>query len=290
MSLFHEQLKDLGFTDKQIDVYLYLLREVRASAKQIYESLHLNKVTAYKVLNELVNMEVVSVIYGEDAKLYICKPPDHLWNIINRKLEKLKEQRKLLKNAIPELVGEYNKHASAKPQIRFYEGKKGLSAIRKNFLEAEQKEICGVFSGDDVERVFSEAERVAFSAQRKSLGILSQSIYTRSAGPYAAVDDKAIFARTYYIRGEHFPILSDISIYDNKVAIASLREHLWGVVIENHDIAETLRTVFALAVEGVRHLRVCKHETAFGSVTQQRITKISSQHVSRIVPHSFIKR
>ncbi|OGY79242.1 MAG: hypothetical protein A3B74_00095 [Candidatus Kerfeldbacteria bacterium RIFCSPHIGHO2_02_FULL_42_14] len=278
MSLFHEQLKGLDFTDKQIDIYLYLLREVRASAKQIYESLHLNKVTAYKVLDELVEMDVIGVIHGEDAKLYICKPPDHLWNVINRKLKTLNEQRKLLKNAIPELVGEYNKHASAKPQIRFYEGKKGLSAIRKSFLDVAQKEICGIFSGDDVERVFSEAERVLFSTERKARGILSQSIYTRSPGPYAAADDQAILARTHYIRGERFPILSDISIYDNKVAIASLREHLWGVVIENHAIAKTLRTLFLLAVEGVQHLRRCQHQSSFSTAATQK-SKVTTKQV-----------
>ena len=53
-----------------------------------------------------------------------------------------------------------------------------------------------------------------------------------------------------YIPNNKFPLSSTFIIYDNKIAIVSLKGKLVGVIIENKEISNTLRSIFNLAWEG----------------------------------------
>ena len=52
-----------------------------------------------------------------------------------------------------------------------------------------------------------------------------------------------------FVPKEKFPFSSDIAIYDNKVAISSLKGKLIGVIIESDSITKTLKSLFYLAWE-----------------------------------------
>ena len=53
-----------------------------------------------------------------------------------------------------------------------------------------------------------------------------------------------------FLPEDKFPFSSDITIYGDKVAIASLRGKLVGVIMESKEIASTLRSMFELGWEG----------------------------------------
>ena len=44
-----------------------------------------------------------------------------------------------------------------------------------------------------------------------------------------------------------FPVSCDIALYEDRIRIASFKDRLMGVVIEDREIAQTLREVFKLA-------------------------------------------
>ena len=53
-----------------------------------------------------------------------------------------------------------------------------------------------------------------------------------------------------FIPKDKFPLSSSIIIYDNKVGIVSLKGKLIGVIIENKEISNTLRSIFNIAWDG----------------------------------------
>ena len=73
-----------------------------------------------------------------------------------------------------------------------------------------------------------------------------RAIYTRFAGPFEKIikGDKLRI-----VPQDKFPIAVDITIFSDRVAISSLKGKLVGVIIENREIASTLRSFFDLAWE-----------------------------------------
>ena len=49
---------------------------------------------------------------------------------------------------------------------------------------------------------------------------------------------------------DRFPITCDIAVFENKVRIASLKGRLVGIIIEDREIAKSLKAILDLAWEG----------------------------------------
>ena len=77
-------------------------------------------------------------------------------------------------------------------------------------------------------------------------------IYTRKAGP---LDEHRLSERMHIADDKTYPIHAEIDAYDNKVAMLSLKDKLMAVVIENKDMAETIKTMHKLAMLGAKSLQ-----------------------------------
>ena len=76
--------------------------------------------------------------------------------------------------------------------------------------------------------------------------IRTRSIYTTVKGSVSARKDEKMMRESKFVPIEKMPFSADISIYDNKVAIAALRGKLVGAIIESAEIANSFRGLFLL--------------------------------------------
>ena len=75
-------------------------------------------------------------------------------------------------------------------------------------------------------------------------------IYTSKNGPILNPQEGSKERR--YIPLEKFPYSGSLTIYGNKVALMAENHHLVGAIIENNEIANTLRALFNLAWESIK--------------------------------------
>lgn len=243
MSLINH-LKNAGLGDKEAKVYLAMLELGPSSVLEIAAKAGVNRPTAYLQIELLKTKGLVSTQKKGKKDLYIAEGPDQLEKVLEEEVKSLEIKKGELKKALPELEDLFNL-AEDKPIVRYFEGKTGLEKMQNEFLKCRAKEIYAVSSVDDVIKIFPN-ENKTYTQHRLDKGIKAKLIYTSDRGPFLSTDDKDVLRESKFVPKEKLPFSTDITIYDNKVAIASLHGKLGGIIIEDQPIADSFRSFFLL--------------------------------------------
>lgn len=241
-------LQKLGLNEKEVKVYLAALELGYAPVQNIAKKAQINRATAYFIIDGLLNRGLMTQIEKDKKTYYAAEDPKGLGVIIDKKIKDAEEVRGVFKNILPQLESIYNLSIE-KPKIRYYEGMEGLQAMRSEFLQVAQKEILGFVSLDQLLKYFP-AQETELTKKRIEKGIKSRVIYTREAGPIEGATDKEALREARYVPRNKINLATDVSIYGNRVSMVFLREKMGGVIIENHELADTMRAIFELAWEG----------------------------------------
>lgn len=247
--MLEKELIQLGLTEKEAKIYLALLELGLESVNRIAKKSQVNRATTYFVLESLSRRKLASKLEKDKTTYYSPEPPEQLINILKKQEAEIKQKVQNFQTLLPQLRGVYNL-AENKPVVRFFEGREGLRAIQEDFLSSNDREVEAAYALDDVRKVFKPYEREEYSNRKKEKRILSRAIYVseETTRPHEEL------SISFRVPKDQFPITADLTIYDNKVAIASLRGNLSGVIIENSEIANTLRSIFRLAYAKAKEL------------------------------------
>lgn len=245
MSLLSQELIKLGLSDKEAKVYLASLELGYDTVLNISKKAGINRPTAYFILESLQKKGIVTTFEKDKKTYFASESPDKLVALLNKQKEDLNQKQKEFENILPEFKALYNL-PTEKPTVRFFEGRQGLLSIREDFLKTTDKKIESIYCYDDIQKVFTAEENKDFTARRTAKGIKTFAIYTSINGP---VKRPSAPGERRFLPFNKFPITSDIAIYNDKVAITCLKGKLSGVIIENKEMAHTMRTLFYLAWE-----------------------------------------
>ena len=240
-------LGQLGLAAEEIKIYLISLRKGALTLQQLQKELDLSLLSVNSAVNELIDKKLMTRV-TKNSKDFI--QAEHPEKVINQLQQSLGEQQRALddlKNYQAELESDMSPDI---PRVRFFEGKQGLFEIIEDFNGMNHPEAYLIFPPGRVFETFTEEER-NLQQQRR----LSRKIKTKCI---KAIDGEHIpnklMSEEIIISLEDFPIHSDISIYDNKVAIASLVEPYHGIILESSSIADSLRSIFHLAWLGAQNI------------------------------------
>lgn len=244
------QLTCLGFSEKEAKVYLSVLQLSRATATQIADYAKMNRATTYLYLRGLINRGLVSSYGLMGHIVFVAESPEKITRLLEIKKQEAARQFEYFGKILPELRSIFNL-AKGKPQIRFFEGKAGLASIQQEILETAVGEVRCFYCVDYVYDVFPNIAQT-YSKERVQRQLKSKIIYTSRLGPKKFIDDEKKLRERRFVPFENFPFSSDVTIFSNKVAIASLRGDLAGVIIENQHIADSFKLLFDLAWAGAQ--------------------------------------
>ena len=243
-----QELIQLGLTSKEAKIYLSALELGYETVQNIAKKANINRPTAYVVLSSLQKKGIVSTFQKGKKKYFVAESPDKLINLLQKQRQDIKQKEQDFSKLLPEFKALYNL-SKEKPTVRFFEGKEGLQAMREEFLKTTDKKIEAFYCIDDLQKVFTEKENNEFTERRTKKKIKTMAIYTSIKGPI--MRPRALGKRRF-IPFNKFPVTADITIYNDKVAIASLKGKLSGVIIENKEIANTMRSLFYLAWQAAK--------------------------------------
>ena len=242
-------LEELGLSDKESRVYLSLLELGPSPVQKIAQKADVNRVTAYVNLEALSKLGLVSTVEKGKKTLFSAEPPEQLESLIGKKEAELQRKKRELLDALPELKNIF-RYAGERPVVKFYEGIEGLLAVREDYLRSVRKNetTLGMMSLDTLFETFPSYEKDA-TKRRIEKGVRSKIIYTKKDGPIKNATSPQMLREARFVPTEKFPITCDIAIYSkNKISIESYKNKI-GVIIEDDDIANTLKVIFNLAWE-----------------------------------------
>ena len=101
--MVNDLLKQLGFGDKEITVYLALLQHGKISPASLAKIVKLNRSTVYSIAKELSAKGVIAEDLGSANMYLVAKPPEDLVLLAQKEEKDLAEKKNIIQNAIQEL-------------------------------------------------------------------------------------------------------------------------------------------------------------------------------------------
>jgi sugar-specific transcriptional regulator TrmB len=238
-----KSLEFIGFSEKEVLVYLALLELGKGTVTQISRKAGINRPTGYHILASLESKELVRVSGKEPKQEYVAESPDQIEKILLKKLDNdqtyIKEARKI----IPELKSIHN--VTDRPKVLFYEGKEGLEKVYEDTLTSTEP----IRAYASVENMHSGLPGYfpEYYKRRAGKGIAIRAIVPDSdTGRERKSFDSKEMRETALVPADAFQFIPEINIYDNKIMIASWREKL-GIIIESAEIADAMKKIYELA-------------------------------------------
>ena len=248
--MYERELKNLGLTEKEAKVYLASLELGPETVQNIAKKAGINRPTAYLQIELLKEKGLMREFQKGKKTFFDAESPEKLSRLLNVQEKELESKRAEAMKVLPALKDIFA-GAGERPLVRFLEGTEGAKTLQTDFLSVKNKNIEALSNLDKVFEAFPKHEQ-DYSKKRIEKGIKSRVIYTRQDGPLEGADDPSKLRETRYLPPEKFPVGADITIYDNKVAIATYRAKPTSVVIESQEIADTMRVIFNLIWDGTK--------------------------------------
>lgn len=235
-------LKDLGLSQKEITVYLALLRRGPSSVRELAQASDVNRGTTYDILKSMQEQGVVS-FYDQDKKTYFtAEDPNSLSLILESRQRSVDHLNKAFDEVRPQLSSIAAQSSRSKPVARYYHGAKAIRSILLEVLadvgQLEKKEYF-VYSSSAIAQHLYEAIP-DFTKHRIKKGIFVSVIAYGSGENHL----EELSERRWLGQKESGPTYT--IIFGNQTAFISLddRSHPHGVIIEDINLAESQRMLF----------------------------------------------
>ncbi len=231
-------LINIGLEDKEARLYMALLELGKGTVLQIARKSKVNRASIYYIIEKMKKRGWVTHLKKEGKDTYMPADPQLL-------LAQQKAHLKDFESVIPEFKGLLNK-TGKRPQVRFYEGLESVKAIYTDTLTS-RTEILNYANSEEVRHHWPEYDH-EYVNERAKLKIYLRGIAPNDArGKQVQTEDEKYYRKIRLIDPKKLKSTDEINIYDNKIAMVSFKDEIFGVIIESQAMADTQRSIFEMA-------------------------------------------
>jgi len=243
------ELEKVGLSDKEAQVYLASLRLGGSSIQDIAEASGVNRTTTHVIMRGLIEKGLASSFTTGKKQNFTAESPDVLKAVLAKREQNIMEIRKDLTKVLPDLRDIYTS-SEKRPQVRFLEGREAIRTMDEDFLKTESNiNLIKSFVPLDNLRDTMLPENDGTNIQRVKARLPVRVIYTHRDGIQEGINSKDMLREGRFIPRDKFPFSTEISLYSNKLHMTNYAEPISGVIIENAQIANSMRAIFDLAWE-----------------------------------------
>ena len=230
-------LKDLGFTSKEIDVYMVMLGLRSSSVFNIMSKAKVSRQSIYEILQKLLDKGLISYSIKNKKKEYYVTTPERLHSIIEEEQFNLDEKETGLQTLIPLLLKKYNENKET-TIIENFVGKNGLKTMLDINLKVKKTIYILAGEGNLFETLSFHA--LKFHEKRAKLKIPAKILLSEKT------KEKKLnipLSETRYV-SDKYNIPISIAIFGDHVNIMLFSKEPIGIHIENKDIADSFMNYF----------------------------------------------
>jgi len=253
-----QTLEDIGLTKVQAAVYKSLIEHGPSTAPQIAKYTEESRTNAYKILDKLCELGLATREDVAKKQHYTALSPAGLEQLVRQATTAAERRERKLQGELPKLLDFYFSH-SEQPSIRYFQGKEGMRAIYADQVK-EGQPLYFIRSLRDLDHFGTEElhkVRNLFPAHNIPRYAIIQDIAAPVApdnGPRMPIaeSDRLMQLTRTWITTEDYDEPVEWAVYGNKVSIMSFGEDVSGIIIQNAQIAQSFRRIYALLDEGIR--------------------------------------
>jgi len=233
-----ENLKLLGLTNNEIEIYLFILREGKSRATDIRKKTALANSRVYAALDSLIEKGIITYEKTPKGKLYNAPNPE----IIK---ELFKERQEKIESIIPELK-EIQQKEKSETETAVYEGFNGFKTALYNFVnecpKGETVYIIGfsnqAYKNEKLAALLRDVNKISVNKKHKFKMILDN----KENKFFQERKNEKIFNIKFMDKGFKSP--ASIDIFQDTVYILMWDENPYVFKIKNKNIAEGFKTYF----------------------------------------------
>ena len=234
-----KDLEKLGLNKNEAKVYFGLLQKGQATAAELVKSIGVHRNIIYDNLEKLIGKGLVTYIVDGTKKKFIAENPEAIVEFLKSEETNIKEKIKTAKDFIPEI----NKILSIKKERQeayLFRGIRGIKKILSEILSSKEFWVIGV-SNASVEAL-GEIFWKNFNIKRKSKKIRENLLFNNDFKNVVNITSGKFSA--HRILPKELIQVTEILIYDNKVAMTVYSKEPIGIVIEDEEVSKTFKQQF----------------------------------------------
>jgi sugar-specific transcriptional regulator TrmB len=242
-------LEQIGLNDNETRVYRLLLTEGPKTPPEISNISGITRANSYFVLQALISKGLVERKEVRKKFLYSLLDPEKLGLWVEQEKRSALEKENILAALLPDLQNLYNMQTN-KPSVSYFEGLEGIKRLYNDSLIQKPEEILVFRSPLDDESLtmeFAQKHSVKLKKNGTKVRMISPSTKT---GVFTEINGEKMLRDIRYMGKSFFD--SEISIYNNRVAIVTYGKTKVSMLVENKELANTLRTVFDLVWKSLK--------------------------------------
>lgn len=230
MNLSPQLLKSLNLSADEAAVYTAALELGQASIQKIARKSAVKRTTLYHFLPELIERGLLQETRKKKRNVYSAIHPKQLVELEKVRLKELEQM-------MPEMLAVYNKSAT-KPRVTFFEGTEGIKEALTDLLRVGESMI-GWADFSFRQSVLKDFFDI-FAQERADRDIGYKAIVRQTPEAIAWEKKNTRHLRDFkYIQSE--PFNTETLVYGNHVMFLSYQKNAFAVVIEDPNVAATLR-------------------------------------------------
>lgn len=117
--MIEESLENLGLAEKEITLYLALLRQGRTTPTKLHKLTGINRTTIYGIAKELIKKGLVAEDLTSKGRPLFALPPSNLKNLTAREEREILKKKETARAAVAELNTIFESKTYSIPQVNF---------------------------------------------------------------------------------------------------------------------------------------------------------------------------
>lgn len=231
-------IKKIGFSDKEAKVYLALVELGQADVTDIAKHSGLKRSIIYVVLDDLVERGYVVLDLKEKVNRYTAIDPQKVFYNVKSVFNDFEQ-------ALPSLQAVYNKKAK-KPKISYFEGKKGVMSVYRQIDQAGDALVITSYARM-AKYMKNEVKRFFRSFKNRSIPFQAKNLIPNTPEDIRLGKILQKYGQETRVIPDKQNLFMDFVLFDGKLAITSLSDQLFVVVIESEPLFKSMKIVFEMA-------------------------------------------
>ena len=237
-------LTRLGLSEGEIIIYTTLLEDGELEVAAIVEQSGLKKGDCYNKIYRLSELGLIEEVKKGKIQRYRIRDPHVLETIATERYREATQIKAEIETALPTLLSSFTLHSN-KPSVRSLEGVEGLQAMYDELNASGTTSLLLMRSVYDDKRpkTYRLAEKQV--SRQVKLGIKMRALMPLTEKMQAiATADVERLTENRFIDPATFKLEAHVFIWNDTVALVSLRGEVVTTIITNPAICQTQRAMF----------------------------------------------
>lgn len=241
------QLKSFGLSDKEISLYLAVLANGPTTATNLARASGLKRPTVYVLLEGLLDRGLLITEKNKGKQFFKVSALEKFKDLIEEEFLKIERQRRVIETLVKELTA--FREAGREPAFSTYhEGEGGIFDIFQKIEESGEEPIFFGSVNALLKKYTDEKWIKIFSKLKAGEG--SKIIADKNRDFEKNLAKEGMTPEQLKILPADFDAKAVTIIFGNKTALIALAYYPFGVIIENKEIANLIKFMFASAWNG----------------------------------------